>query len=74
MNHFEKVMNEMKTQMSILCQTPVDGTPDGMCGARAMVYDRGDYDDNAKADMILYRWMWAHCEEEYHSMKADDGK
>lgn len=67
MNKFDEMMKEAATQMSILCETPIENTDKGIHDGLAKVFKCGSCNDKAKAVMIASQWMWAHCEKAYHS-------
>ena len=66
MEKYKMAMDEAAKHMSLLCGCDVENTKDGMIAARKKVYDRGNYEDNAKADFYFSQWMWGHCEMEAH--------
>ena len=68
MNKFEEMMKECIAQLGILCCTPVENSEDGVHKALEIAFnDAHTFSDGAKAVMIASRWMWAHCEKEYHN-------
>lgn len=70
MDEFDEVMKDAATQMGILCEVPVKNSDDGIHDGLAMMFKRGSCNDKASAVLIAARWMWAHCEKEYHAQKS----
>ena len=64
-------LTEMKkdavTQLAILSEMNLEDSEPGVCAALEHVFHHGSYKDGAKAVMIVSQWMWANCEERYHS-------
>ena len=67
MTKFEEYKKEAHTQLEILCGCNFENSEQGVHDALEKVFAHGSYGDGAKAVMIVSRWMWAHCEDEYHS-------
>ena len=70
MDKFKKMKEEARTQLAILAETNIENSEAGICAAIERVFHYGSYKDGAKAVMIASQWMWAHCEECYHSAEA----
>ncbi len=70
MDKFQEMKKEAVTHMSILCEDTIEDSKQGMHDALACVFKHGSCRDKAKAVMIAAQWMWAHCEEAYHSAPA----
>lgn len=67
MDKFEEMKKECVAQLGILCCTPIENSEDGIHKALEKAFsDEHTFSDGAKAVMIASRWMWAHCEHEYH--------
>ena len=67
MDKFEEKRKEAWHQLSILAEMPIEDSPQGIADAKARIYHHGDCNDKAKADVIAEQYMWAYCEEWYHS-------
>ncbi len=64
---FQHKMAEAVQQMSNLCNAPIENSPEGIHYALACAMKVGTPSDKATAVLVATRYMWAHCEYEYHS-------
>lgn len=74
MDKYKEMKERAVNSMSLLCKCNVDNTKESMMKARRMVYDRGNYMDQAHADFYFQQWTWADCEIWAHEGMAAEGK
>ena len=74
MDKFKEMKEKAIAQLGILAEQPVENTEDGVCHALKRIFNLGTWNDGAKAVMIVSHWMWANCEEAYHSMHGGEAK
>ena len=67
MDKFHEMKEKITTQLGILAEQPVENSTQGIHDALERVMREGSCGDKAKAIMMVGQWMWAHCEEWYHS-------
>lgn len=72
MDWFKKKKETAVMQLGVLCGNPVENSEQGVHDALECVFAHGSYADGAKAVMIVSQWMWANCEEAYHSEKQGE--
>ena len=67
MDKFKEKQKDIAVALGQLVQHPVENSHQGIHAALAYALKHGTFEEGAEAIMMVAQWMWADCEEWYHS-------
>lgn len=74
MDKFHEMKKDISVALGQLVQHPVENSHQGIHAGLAYALEHGTFEEGAEAVMMVGQWMWAHCEEWYHSSQPATSK